>query len=608
MTPSLSAAGAPATGAAILGGPLRHTRRLLPLLKPYKALAIAAPLCMVLEVTMDLFQPRLLQHIVDEGIAKRDLAVVIHSGAMMLYFAIMGILAGAGCCVMAVLSAQGFGADLRTKLITTVQRFSFGNLDELQSGPLITRLTNDVQQVQDMVMMAQRIVVRAPAILVGSVVMAILTSPRLALIFLPLVPLMAAILAWTLRLTYPLYGEVQRRLDRLNTTLQENLSGVRVVKAFGRSAYEEERFGATNEALAEKNIEAGRIGALIMPLMMLALNAGIVATLWFGGVSVSTGELQVGQVLAFVNYLSQTLMALMAMSMVLTRLARSEASAERLGEVLGSEPYVQFNAARAVATAPLEIRGRIAFENVTFRYNGPESDSVLCDISFTARPGKTLAILGATGSGKSTLVQLMARFYDATQGRVTIDGIDVRDFPEATLHHNIGIALQESVLFSGTIRDNITYGKPDAAEEEMLAAARAAQADDFIRNLPAGYDTLVGQRGVNLSGGQKQRIAIARALLPGPRILILDDSTSAVDVRTEARIQDALTAAHAGQTRVIVAQRISAVVGADQILVLDDGRLVANGTHQELLETSAVYREIYESQMEQAVIADGIAE
>jgi ATP-binding cassette subfamily B protein len=579
---------------------MRATRNLMPLLKPYSKWAILGPLCMMGEVALDLMQPHLLQHIVDDGIANADMSIVLTTGAWMIGLALFGILSGIGCGVFATWAAQGFGADLRTKLFEKVESLSFGNLDELQTGPLITRLTNDVGQVQDVVMMLLRIMVRVPLMLVGSTIMAIVTSPRLALIFLPLVPFVLTVLVWIIRRTYPLFAEVQRRLDTLNTTLQENLSGVRVVKAFARARYEKERFGKANQRLAEKNIEAGRLGATTMPIMMISLNVGVVATLWIGGVHVKAGDLEVGQVIAFVNYLGQTLFSLMMVSMLIMRLARSEASSERISEVLASEPRIQEAASPARVA---NVQGRIAFENVGFSYDGADGDPVLCDISFTAEPGETVAILGATGSGKSTLVQLIPRFYDVTKGRVTIDGIDVREMDQAELHRIAGIALQESVLFSGTILDNIRYGRPEATDEEVLAAARAAQADDFIRGLPDGYYTIIGQRGVNLSGGQKQRVAIARALLLQPRILILDDSTSAVDVRTEARIQEALAQEHAGQTRVIVAQRISAVLNADQILVLEDGRLVAQGAHQELLESSPVYREIYESQMEQGVMS-----
>jgi ATP-binding cassette subfamily B protein len=471
-------------------------------------------------------------------------------------------------------------------------------------------------------MMLLRVMVRVPLLLVGSLILAVITSPQLALIFLVLVPVVLAALIWIINKTFPMFGEVQRRLDALNTVMQENLAGVRVVKAFARADHELRRFGGANDRLMDQNIAAVRMSAATLPIMMLALNIGVVAALWFGGLRVIAGGLQVGQLIAFINYLTQTLMSLMMISMLVVRVARAEASAGRIQEVLDSVPEVH-NAPDALATfAPA---GRVVFENVSFSYapgdggwgmgDGHRSpdpqppspiphppDLVLKDVSFTVEPGQTVALLGATGAGKSSLVNLIPRFYDATTGRVTIDGVDVRAFEEAELRRTIGVALQESVLFSGTIRDNIRYGRPDASEEEVIATARMAQAHDFISRLPEGYDSLVGQRGVNLSGGQKQRLAIARALLANPAVLILDDSTSAVDVATEARIQAALADMPRRQTRVIVAQRISAAIGADMILVLDDGRVVAQGTHDTLLASSLIYREIYESQIDSGAI------
>lgn len=568
-------------------------------LRPYWLWAVLAPLAMVGEVALDLMQPRLIQNIVDHGIARGDLPQIIHLGIWMVGLGSLGIIAGMTCTYFAVLAAQGFGSDLRHALFQKVQSLSFGNLDKLESGALITRLTNDVTQVQEAVLLLLRIMVRVPLLLIGSLIMAILTSSFLALLFLPLIPVVLTVLLVIVNKTYPMFGEVQHRLDNLNTVLQENLSGVRVVKAFARSHYERERFDTANDHLIAQNIGAARFSAVPMPVIMLALNAGIVAVLWLGGQRVSVGTLQVGQIIAFINYLMQTLMSLMMVSMLLVRISRAQASAERIGEVMESQPLVEnpVNPQR-----PATIRGQVAFENVSFSYNG--TDPVLKNISFVASPGKTVAILGATGAGKSSLVQLVPRFYDVTAGRVTLDGVDVRAIDEDTLRGTVAMALQESILFSGTIRDNIRYGRPDASEEEVKTAARAAQADEFITRFPDGYDTLVGQRGVNLSGGQKQRIAIARALLLHSPVLILDDSTSAVDVQTESRIQAALFKEHRGQTRLIVAQRISTVRNADQILVLDEGELVAQGTHDELLVSSRVYREIYESQAESGVIAD----
>ena len=581
---------------------MQATRRLGSFLRPYWHWAILAPLLMMIEVAMDLMQPRLVQRIVDEGIARLDLSLVLTTELWMVGIAIVGLIGGAGCTVFSVLAGQGFGADLRRALFGKVQALSFGNLDKLGTGKLITRLTNDVTQVQEMVMMMLRIMVRAPLMLIGSAIMAVLTSPQLALLFLILIPVVTVALVWIIRKTYPMFSEVQRRLDGLNTVLQENLAGVRVVKAFVREKHEIGRFRRTNDSLMAQNIVAAQTAALTMPIVMLALNLGVVAALWIGGERVMSGGMKVGQVIAFINYLTQTLWSLVMVSQLTMRLSRSEASAERVLEVLDSQPEV---ANRPDGRTEVATEGRVAFERVTFSYNGDGHDAVLRNVSFVAEPGQTVAILGATGSGKSSLVHLIPRFYDVASGRVTIDGLDVRDADETALRSKVGISLQESVLFSGTIRDNIRYGRPDASDEEVMAAARLAQAHDFIVAFPAGYDSPVGQRGVNLSGGQKQRIAIARALLTQPRVLILDDSTSAVDIETEARIQEALAGLHPRQTSFVIAQRISSVLTADKILVLDDGRIAAEGTHDELLASSGIYREIYESQMDNGAMSHG---
>ena len=592
------------------------TSRLFKFLKPYRRWATLAPLLMVLEVAMDLMQPKMIQRIVDQGIARLDMAVVANTGLLMAGLAFIGAIGGVGCTVFSMLASQGFGTDLRGTLFRKVQSLSFGNLDRLETGQLITRLTNDVTQVQEVVSMMLRIMVRAPLMLIGSVILAIVTSPRLALILVVLGPLVLAVLAWAINRAYPLFGTVQRKLDDLNTVMQENLAGVRVVKAFVRAEHEKQRFGAVNDGLMVRTIRAARTVAVTAPATMLALNLGVVGAIWFGGLQVTYGGMKVGELIAFVNYLMRTLMSLTFVSMLVMRFARAGASADRIQEVLDSVPEVQDRADALGVFAP---QGRVAFENVTFSYDRDGRDPVLKGISFSAEPGQTVAILGATGAGKSSLIHLIPRFYDATGGRITMDGVDVRDVSGATLRHNVGIALQESVLFSGTIRDNIRYGRPDASDEEVVAAAKAAQAHDFIRQFPDGYDTVLGQRGVNLSGGQKQRIAIARALLTRPAVLILDDSTSSVDVETETRIQDALEglmreranpsaesilSTRAGvRTCFVIAQRISTVLNADKILVLDDGQIVAEGTHSELLASSPIYREIYESQLGDGALA-----
>jgi ATP-binding cassette subfamily B protein len=509
----------------------------------------------------------------------------------MVGTSILGAFGGMSNGIFAEMTSQGFGVDVRAALFSRVQAFSFVDLDEMETGQLVTRLTNDVTQVQEAIVMVLRMMIRAPLLLIGSLVLGIITAPRLAFLPLILMPVELAALAWIVSRATPMYTRVQERLDRLNETTQENLAGVRVVKAFVRAAHEEARFAKANDGLTGETIRAGRMTAVTQPFMMLTMNLGVVAVLWFSGVRVTRGEMTVGQIISFTNYLSTALFSLMMVSQLVIQLARATASARRIQEVLDREPGMKDPA----APAAWQPAGRVVFENVTFTYD--ESDPVLKGASFTAEPGRTLAILGSTGSGKSSLVNLIPRFYDVSSGRVLIDGVDVRSLRQEDLRRRVGVALQETVLFSGTVRDNIRYGRADATEEEVVEAARAAQAHDFILALPDGYDTLIGQRGANLSGGQKQRIAIARALLVRPSVLILDDSTSAVDVETETRIEDALDAMGEKPTRIVIAQRISTVLNADRILVLDDGRIVAEGTPRELLESSPIYRDIYDSQL-----------
>jgi ATP-binding cassette, subfamily B, multidrug efflux pump len=568
--------------------------KLIGFLKPYWRWIVLAPLLMTMEVALNLMQPRLIQRIVDEGIAQLNLNLVLQTGLWMVILTVIGALGGMSNGIFAEMTVQGFGADLRQFLFRKVQTFSFGNLDELDTGQLITRLTNDVTQVQEAILMILRMLVRAPLLLIGSLVMAIVTSPQLAFLPLVLMPIELVAVLWVINRATPMYTKVQERLDSLNEVMQENLAGVRVVKAFVRARHEEARFGNANDNLTSQSVTAARTVAVMPSFMMMTMNMGIVSVLWFGGIQVTQGNMHIGQIIAFVNYLMTTLFSLMMVSQMVIQLARAEASAKRIQEVIDKQPEVQD---KAGARDDLPERGRVAFENVAFSYKGEGCDPVLKGVSFCAEPGQTVALLGTTGAGKSSLVHLIPRFYDSSSGRVTVDGVDVRDLDQASLRRKIGVALQETVLFSGSIRDNIRYGRPEAAEEEVVTAAKAAQAHDFILSLPEGYDTQVGQRGVNLSGGQKQRIAIARALLIKPAILILDDSTSAVDVETEARIQEALDHLMQQSTAFVIAQRISTVLKADKILVLDDGKIVAEGTHRELLASSPIYREIYDSQL-----------
>lgn len=575
--------------------------KLVKFIKPYWRWVMIAPVLMTLEVAMDLMQPRMVERIVDEGIARLDLNLVLQTGLLMFGLAVIGALGGMSNGIFAELTVQAFGADLRETLFRKVQTFSFGNLDELETGQLITRLTNDVTQVQEALLMILRILVRAPLLLIGSLIMAILTSPQLAFLPLVLMPIELAAVVWIVNKATPLFTVVQEKLDALNQVMQENLAGVRVVKAFVRAQHENARFGTANTNLTNQSVRAMRTVAIMPAFMMLTMNLGIIAVLWFGGVRVTLGQMQMGQIIAFINYLMTTLFSLMMVSQLVIQLARAEASAKRIQEILESQPKVQNQPGAEALSAP---RGRVAFENVTFEYESGRGDPVLRGVSFVAEPGQTVALLGTTGAGKSSLVHLIPRFYDVTSGCITLDGQDLREFDLASLRRRIGVALQETILFSGSIRDNIRYGRPDAPDEEVTAAAQAAQAHEFILSMPDGYDTILGQRGVNLSGGQKQRIAIARALLLKPSILILDDSTSAVDVETETKIQTALETIMKDRTSFVIAQRISTVLNADKILVLDDGQIAAEGTHRELLANSPIYREIYDSQLGNGVNHD----
>jgi len=581
---------------------MKSVMRLMSFAKPYWRWMVLAPFLMMLEVMMDLMQPRMIQTIIDEGIMQLDIGLVVRTGLLMIALAFVGALGGIGNGVFASRAAQGFGADLRDALFRKVQGFSFRNLDQFETGQLVTRLTNDVTHMHETLFASLRILIRSPLLMVGSLAMAIVTAPKLTFVPLALIPVVLVGVVLIVSRATPLFTSIQRRLDDLNEVLQENLAGVRVVKAFVRAEDENRRFGVINESLVEQTVRAVQIVAITRPFMMTTMNLGLVAVLWLGGLRVTEGTMQVGQIVAFINYLLRTLMSLLMVSMLVMRLARAKASAERIEEVLDAEPDV---VNRQGAVKDVSLRGQIAFEGATFSYQQDGGDPVLRDVHFEARPGQTVALLGATGAGKSSLVHLIPRFYDVTGGRVSIDGLDVRDVDLATLRRHVGIALQETVLFSGTIRDNIRYGRPDASEEEVIAAAKAAQAHDFIMSFPDGYDSVVGQRGVNLSGGQKQRIAIARALLIRPAVLILDDSTSSVDVETEAKIEEALQERRGEGTSIIIAQRISTVLNADQIIVLDDGAVVASGTHRELLETSPHYREIYDSQLGNGVVVHG---
>lgn len=445
-----------------------------------------------------------------------------------------------------------------------------------------------------MVQMLLRIFVRSPFLAIGSMIMAVMISPKLAIILAIAVPLLFIVMFLIIRKVLPLFTNVQKKMDKLNTVLQENLAGIRVSKAFVRADYENERFSRANADYTQGAIKAQRLVAVNMPILTIILNVCIVAVLWLGGKDAIDGSFEVGSLVAFINYVTQVLFSVSSVAMLLVRVSSAKVSADRIQEVLHTESEIQSPANPVRAKLH---QGEVVFDRVTFAYGSDAKGAVLRDVSFSVKSGQNVAIIGATGSGKSSLVGLIPRLYDTTSGRILIDGTDVRDYELQSLRGKIGIVLQETILFSGSIRDNIRYGKPDASDEEVIAAAQAAQAHDFIMSMPDGYDTQLGQRGINLSGGQKQRISIARALILQPSILILDDSTSAIDMGTESRIQAALAGLMRGCTSILIAQRISSVMDADNILVLDDGRVVGEGIHHELLATCELYQDIYRSQL-----------
>jgi len=563
--------------------------------RPYWRPALAAFILLTTLVFLDLAIPRLIQRIIDEGIAKQNQDIVIETGLLMVGISLLSVLVAVGNNFTSIQVGEGVARDVRLALFKKIQALSFSDLDQLRTGQLLVRLTSDTAAVQRYFQINLRIGTRAPMLMIGSIILMFSTSFNLALVLLPLLLVTSVIIVLFVMRTEPLYRVVQQKLDVLNTVLQENVAGSRLIKAFVRGDSQAKRFLTSNTDFASNSIHVMQFMALMMPILTMCVNIGMVVVIWWGGWYVAEGDMTVGQIVAFTNYLLTTMTPLVMMTMLSNTWASGVASAKRVNEVLDVDPAIKPHAEAHTLVAP--IKGQIIFENVRFFYNPNLPDPVLDDIDLVIEPGQTVAILGATGAGKSTLINLVPRFYDVTSGRVLIDGMDVRHIDHGSLMRQIAIVPQETILFSGSVRDNIRYGAPHANETEVVAAAQAAQAHDFIINLPNGYDTHIEERGVNLSGGQKQRIAIARALLTKPRILILDDSTSAVDVETETKIQQALDEMGTAHTTLVVAQRISTVLNADSIAVLDHGRIVAQGTHRELMQRSPIYQEIYASQL-----------
>lgn len=572
---------------------------------PYLSAFVIGPLMMLTEVAGEVMLPKFMSMIINNGVADRNLAYIGKMGALMvltvLFMAVGGIL-GAYFSAKASIS---FTSDMRNDLFQKVQQFSFENIDGYSTGSLVTRLTNDVQQVQNVLMMGLRMALRAPGMFLGALIMAFMMNRQLAVIILIVIPLLLAAIILILKTAFPRFGEMQRRLDRLNSGIQESLTNVRVVKSFVREAHEIEKFSRLNRDLKESSLRALRIVITTMPVMMFAMNVTTLAVVWYGGNIIIAGKMPVGDLTAFTTYIVQILMSLMMLSMVFLQSSRASASMKRINEIFDTE--IGLNDDNAKNKDKKVTEGRVEFKNVSFGYSGENGrkDLVLEGISFMAEPGQTIGIIGSTGSGKTSLVQLIPRLYDVTGGEVLVDGVNVKEYSLKHLREGVGMVLQKNVLFSGTIEENLRWGNEDAPMEDVIRFSESAQADPFVKTFKNGYGTEMGQGGVNVSGGQKQRLCIARALLKRPKILILDDSTSAVDTATEAKIRESLYHDLKDTTKIIIAQRISSVQEADQILVLEDGKIIGHGTHEELLKTCETYSEIYTTQIGNQSIGAG---
>ena len=572
---------------------------------PYLSAFVIGPLMMLTEVAGEVMLPKFMSMIINNGVADRNLAYIGKMGTLMvltvLFMAVGGIL-GAYFSAKASIS---FTSDMRNDLFRKVQQFSFENIDGYSTGSLVTRLTNDVQQVQNVLMMGLRMALRAPGMFLGALIMAFMMNRQLAVIILIVIPLLLAAIILILKTAFPRFGEMQRRLDRLNSGIQESLTNVRVVKSFVREAHEIEKFSRLNRDLKESSLRALRIVITTMPVMMFAMNVTTLAVVWYGGNIIIAGKMPVGDLTAFTTYIVQILMSLMMLSMVFLQSSRASASMKRINEIFDTE--IGLNDDNAKNKDKKVTEGRVEFKNVSFGYSGENGrkDLVLEGIAFTAEPGQTIGIIGSTGSGKTSLVQLIPRLYDVTGGEVLVDGVNVKEYSLKHLREGVGMVLQKNILFSGTIEENLRWGNEDAPMEDVIRFSESAQADPFVKTFKNGYGTEMGQGGVNVSGGQKQRLCIARALLKRPKILILDDSTSAVDTATEAKIRESLYHDLKDTTKIIIAQRISSVQEADQILVLEDGKIIGHGTHEELLKTCETYSEIYTTQIGNQSIGTG---
>ena len=564
--------------------------------KPYKKYFILGPVCMIIEVLGEIFMPLGMAEIINEIDTTKSLAYILTVCGLMIVCALLMMAGGVGGAYFGAKASVNFATDLRADVYAKIQSFSFANIDKFSTGSLITRTTNDITQLQNFVNMLLRMFLRSPGMMIGAIIMAVTLKPSLAAVLAVSIPAMLLVQFFIIRHSFPLFRAMQKKLDILNSTVQENLTNIRVVKSFVREEFETEKFSDANTELKNSGVRAMSVMIMMMPLMMLFMNLSIVLVLWFGGPMVAKGGMPIGDLSAFITYITQILMSLMMVSMMFMTSSRALASAKRISEVLNEK--LDLTDENATEKEKQVTLGRVEFKNVGFRYYKNSEGKVLDDISLVIEPKKTVGIIGSTGCGKTTLVSLIARLYDADEGEVLVDGTDVREYSLENLRTGVGMVLQKNVLFSGTVSENLMWGDENATEDDLENAAKQAQAHEFIQNFTGGYDAEIEQGGANVSGGQKQRLCIARALLKKPKILILDDSTSAVDTATEAKIREAFKNELKDSTKIIIAQRISSVIDADEIFVMDDGKITGRGTHSELLASNTEYQEIYASQME----------
>ncbi|UKS56425.1 ABC transporter ATP-binding protein [Exiguobacterium acetylicum] len=572
--------------------------KLLKRLTAYKWAVLAVLVLVFAQSMSDLYLPTLMADIIDKGVVTGDTAYIWKIGAVMLGITGIGALAAVAASYYSSKASMGLGRDIRRQVFNHVERFSLQEFDQVGTASLITRTTNDITQVQQVVIMMLRMVVSAPIMFIGGLIMAVSKDAKLSLVIVAAMPVLVLSILLILWKGVPLFGKVQKRLDRLNLVLRENLTGIRVIRAFNRERDEQVRLTKANADLTEVSIKVNKIMAFLMPVMMLVMNLTVVGVIWFGGIRIDNGGMQIGDLMAFIQYVMQIMFALVMASVMFVMIPRAAVSAKRINEVLEMTPTM---IDQGTQTADRE-RGTLVFDRVTFRYPGAETP-VLSDISFAARPGEVTAVIGGTGSGKSTLVNLIPRFYDVTEGSIRVNGVDSQDVPQEELRSKIGFVPQKALLFTGTISENIRFGKEDATDEEVAHAAHIAQATDFIERMPDGYDARIEQGGSNVSGGQKQRLSIARALVRRPDLYVFDDSFSALDFKTDAALRKALREETREATVLIVAQRVSTVIDADQIIVLDEGKVAGIGTHDELFANNAVYQEIVKSQLSEEEIA-----